>query len=174
MFYSGKMVSDQIDAALTNAVLEAKVKDGSLIVLGALAADTTYDANGLEYDLYEGAQPGEDDTEFVIVDYAGISEGEIGGNIYREGIKLYDLEVPAGTPTRVRRLHLHDKFWLSEDMFESAPTVGKFAVAKASSYKHDPKTSAQTGYCIKILLKKDLTAGMKTIRPQYLCEVISL
>lgn len=175
MLYSGKMVSDQIDAALTNAVCEAEILDGSLLVLGDLAADTTYSADGLEYDLYEGAAFAQGDTEVVLVDYAGIAEGAIAGNNYKMGVKLYDLRVPAGTPTRVRRPHLHDKFWLSDANFESDPTVGEYAVPAEGKYTHTPSAIAPaSGYGIKILIKEELTAGMKAHGDKYLCEVISL
>lgn len=181
VFKEGKMASNVLDSALTNALVvdgngdAVKAFDGSLVVLGELASDTTYDANGLEYDLYLATAPAAATDEVVIVDYAGISEGEIAGNTYKLGQKLYDLEVPAGMPTRVRRLHLHDKFWLGEDNFASAPTVGKYAVATASDMRHTPAASIAAGqYNIKILVKQDLTAGMASKGSLYLCEVVAL
>lgn len=175
MFYSGKMVSDQIDAALTNAVCSQSILDGSLLVLGNLVADTTYAASGdVQYDLYAGAAMAADDTEFVIVDYAGISEGQIMGNNYKMGRKLYDLNVPANVPTRVRRLYLHDKFWLGENNFNGTPTVGQFAIPEVGKYTHKPAASISSGYGIKILKEEDATVGMSLQGKKYLCEVVSL
>jgi hypothetical protein len=42
VMYSGKMISDQIDAYLTNGVAETDFHDGELVALGDLVADTTY------------------------------------------------------------------------------------------------------------------------------------
>lgn len=177
----GKMASNILDSALANAlVVDANgdtidAYDGSLVVLGNLAPDTTYDQNGLEYDLYLAKAPAAATDEVVIIDYAGISEGEIAGNNYKLGQKLYDLKVPAGTPTRVRRLHLHDKFWLGEDNFASAPVVGEFAVATAGAMTHTPAASLAAGqYNVKVLVKEDLTAGMASKGSIYLCEVVAL
>lgn len=176
LFFAGKMLSQDADSQVTNAVLESAVKDGSLVVLGDLADDTTYAATGdYEYDLYEAAAPVAATDEVAIIDLADRDGGEINENYYRMGIKLFNLERPAGEPARVRRLHKHDKFWLGADNFESAPTVGQYAEAKAGSFKHDPK-AAPTGdqYAIKILKEQDLTAGMESKGKMYLCEVVDL
>ena len=113
--------------------------------------------------------------EVAIVDYAGISGGDIYGNYYRLGNKLAGLEAPAGEIVRVRRLHLHDKFWLGEANFESTPTVGQYAEAKASSMLHEPKAALTGGqYGIKILKEQDLTMGMNSEGKMYLVEVVAL
>lgn len=175
--YSGKMVSDQIDAYLTNGVADADLKDGYLVTLGDLVEDTTYRATGdVQYDVYEATVPAAVTDEVGIIDYAGISEGEINGNTYKMGIKLYDLTVPAGTNFRVRRLNKHDKFWLGESNFgTTAPTVGEFATATANK---GTLTAAATkpvsGFAVKILAEKDLTTGMRSNGKQYLVEVVQL
>ena len=182
LFYSGLMVSDQIDAALAGALAldgsneEMPVKDGALLVLGDLVADTTYANSGdFEYNAYKAKAPAAVTDEVVIVDYAGISGGEIRDNYYKMGVKLYGLEAPKGEIVRVRRLHLHDKFWLGRDNFESAPTVGQFAELKANSMKHDPKAALTGGqYAVKILKEEDLTTGMEVNGKKYLVEVVAL
>lgn len=180
LFYSGLMVSDQIDAKLAGAVVldssdaEIAVKDGSVVALGDLVADTTYTATGdFQYNTYKAKAPAAVTDEVVIVDYAGISGGNIRDNYYKLGVKLYNGEAPAGEVVRVRRLAKHDKFWLGADNFESTPTVGKFAELKADSFKHDPKDTHTEGqYCVKILKEEDLTTGMESNGKKYLCEVI--
>lgn len=177
LFYAGKMLSMDADSQVTNGInASADIDDGSLVVLGNLAADTTYAASGdIEHDLYEAAAPAAATDEVVIVDLAGISGGEIGGNYYKMGVKLFDLKAPKGEPFRVRRLHKHDKFWLGAGNFTSAPTVGQYAEAKASEFRHEPKAAATGGqYAIKILKEEDLTTGMESNGKRYLCEVVEV
>lgn len=186
VFKTGLMASNQLDTMLASVIVrdandaEIEVKDGSLVVLGDLADDTTYSTfaaslPAVDYNTYYAAAPAAATDEVLIVDYAGISEGEIAGNYYREGIKLYDLVAPAGTIVRARRLALHDKFWLGADNFASAPTVGQFAAATANAFTHTPAaTLPAAGYAIKVLAAEDLTAGMATKGKIYLVEVVQL
>ena len=173
VFKHGKMMSDVVDSAITNAVFEEEVYDGSLVVLGDLATDADLGLD--EYDTYEATAPAAATDEVVIVDYAGISEGAIAGNQYKVGVKLHDLKVPVGTVTRVRRMYLHDKFWLGAGNFASAPTVGEYAKATASDYTHTPAaTLPASGYAVKVLVEKDLTVGMRSEGKIYLVEVVQL
>ena len=176
LFYAGKMLSQDADSQVVNAVLESAVKDGSLVVLGDLADDLTYKAAGdIEYDLYEAEAPKAVTDKVAILDYAGVDGGEINENYYKMGYKLFNLEIPANEPCRARLLHLHDRFWLGEDNFEAKPTVGQFAELKANSFKHDPKASHTAGqYGVKILKEQDLNAGMQLKGKMYLVEVIDL
>ena len=176
LFFAGKMLSQDADSQVTNAVLEAPVKDGSLVVLGELAEDITYrDEGDVEYDVYQAEAPAAADDEVAIVDYAGISGGDINDNYYKLGVKLFNLEAPAGELVRVRRLHKHDKFWLGESNFASKPTVGEFAVATAGSFLHTPASELpEAGYAIKVLREQDLTTGMESNGKMYLCEVVAL
>lgn len=174
VFKHGKMMSDVVDSALANAVLEEAIYDGSLVVLGDLADDSAY-TGMVEYDTYEAAAPAAATDEVVLVDYAGISEGTIGGNQYKVGVKLHNLQVPAGTVTRVRRPFLHDKFWLGAANFASAPTVGEYAIAEAGKFTHKPAASLpQSGYAVKVLVENDMTVGMHSEGKIYLVEVVQL
>lgn len=175
VFKEGKMASNVLDSSLTNAIAEVAMPDGALVVLGDLVADTTYIATGVEYDTYEAAAPAAATDEVAIIDYAGISEGPINDNVYKMGVKLYNLTVPAGQIARVRRLALHDKFWLGASNFESTPVVGKYATATAAKFTHTPaSTLPQSGYAIKVLVENDLTVGMKSEGKIYLVEVVQL
>lgn len=179
VFKTGKMISNVVDSYLANAVSDDPIIDGALVVLGDLAADTTYSASGVEYDTYEADAPKEVTDEVVICDYAGIEEYSESGynpnNTIKYGIKLYGLTVPAGTIYRVRRFALHDKFWLGDANFASAPVVGEFATATQNSVLHTPAQSIpQAGYTIKVLVENDLTTGMKSNGKIYLCEVVQL
>ncbi len=171
-FKSGKMASNVLDSMLANAKASEAIKDGSLIKLGDLVTDEVY--GDAEYDTYKAEKPAAGE-EVVIADYAGISEGAIAGNEYKLGVKLHDLMIPAGEIFRVRRLALHDKFWLGADNFDTVPTVGKYAAAEAGKYEHkiaDEKPAS--GYAIKIIAEKGMTVGMKANGNIFLCEVVSL
>ena len=174
VMYSGKMISDQIDAYLTNGVAEEDLYDGTLVALGDLVADTTYAEEGdVQYDVYEAVKATAEAAEVGIIDYAGISEGEIAGNEYKMGYKLYNLSIPAGTNFRVRRLNLHDKFWVGTDNFEGTPVVGEFAkVGAAGGFA--PVVTPETGLAVKVLVEKDLTTGMRSQGKIYLVEVVQL
>lgn len=176
----GKMISNKVDTYLANAKMvdsdgEIEVYNGSLVVLGDLLEDKTYEATGHEYDAYEASAPAAATDEVAIVDYAGINEVGDGHNSYYMGINLYDLKVPAGKLTRVRRLGLHDKFWLAAGNFDAAPTVGKFATAEANKFTHKAATALpESGYAVKILDSKAVVTGMKDEGLMYLVEVVQL
>ena len=180
VFKTGKMISNVVDSYLANAVSTVAVPDGAFVTLGELAVDDTYAANGKEYDTYVATAPAAaTGYEIVICDYAGIEEysesGYTPNNVIKYGIKLYGLTVPANTIYRVRRLALHDKFWLGAGNFASAPTVGQFAKATANAFTATPSASKpQNGFAIKILVEEDLTTGMKSDGKIYLCEVVQL
>ena len=174
VFKAGKMVSNVVDAALVNGVAMKPVIDGAIVVLGKLYADPDF-LEDYEYDVYEMTAPNEPTDEIAIVDYSGIQEGDISGNRYKIGDELYGLTVPTGTPTRVRRLVLHDKFWLGDGNFSVKPVVGEYATAKKGSNLHVPMASMpKNGYAVKILSEESLTAGMMSVGRKYLCEVIQL
>ena len=169
---SGKMASNVLDSMLANAKATEAIKDGSLVKLGDLVKDDVY--GDADYDTYKAEKPA-DGEEVVIADYAGISEGAIAGNEYKLGVKLHDLMIPAGAIFRVRRLALHDKFWLGQDNFDTIPTVGKFATAETGKYEH--KVAAEkpvAGYGVKIIAEKGMAAGMKADGKLFLCEVVHL
>ena len=169
---SGKMASNVLDSMLANAKAAEDIKDGSLVKLGDLVKDDVY--GDADYDTYTAEKPA-DGKEVVIADYAGISEGAIAGNEYKLGSKLHDLMIPAGTVFRVRRLALHDKFWLGQDNFEGAPAVGKFATAETGKYDHKVvEEEPVAGYGAKIIAEKGMTVGMKADGKLFLCEVVHL
>lgn len=179
LFFAGKMGSQQLDVLLANAYIvdgegEAiEAPDGGLVELKELHADDTYSATGLQYDVYDATMPGEENKDLALIDYAGISEGEIAGNEYKIGIKLYNLNVPAKTLTRVRRPMLHDKFWLGADNFDFDPAIGDLAGVKADQFKHTKLEEAE-GYTVKVLIERELTTGTRSQGKMFLVEVISL
>lgn len=155
----------------------APITDGALVVLGDLASNDAYNIgdvdDSVDYNVFLSKAPTADTDEVVIVDIAGVSNGDIAGNNYKMGIKLYGLTAPAGTAVRYRVPVKGDMFWLSDGCFTSTPTVNQFAIPTASSVKHTPSASNPgTGkYCVKILASKGFTAGSSNKGTMYLCQV---
>ena len=178
------MASDDVRTYLANAVVldgnnaEIEAPDGGLVDLVALRADTTYSNTGLQYDVYNAKAPTADYADLALIDYAGIQEGVIGGNAYRIGDKLYNLTVPAGRPTRVRRPALHDKFWLGSANFAAEPAIGDAYGINAGAFTHAKIAAADvashTGYMIRIRIARELTTGMRSQGNMYLAEVVQL
>ena len=174
VFRAGKMASNALDSLLANGKSDAPVIDGAIVSLGDLESDPDYGGD-CEYDTYEMRAPLAPTDEIALVDYAGIGEGNAMGNAYRLGSKLIGLEVPAGVPTRVRRLALHDKFWLGEGNFLSSPAVGGYAMAEKGSCLHKATDSLpKSGYAVRILAAEGMAVGMSSFGKRYLCEVVSL
>ena len=180
LFSKAIMASETVRPLLVSALFQANnanapVMDGAIIELGDLVTDTTYAASGdVYYNVYLATAPSAANAAIAIVDYAGISEGAIAGNVYKMGNKLFNLTVPAGTVTRARIPQVHDKFWLGADNFTATPAVGQFASTTANALTLTPNAAAQTGFNVKVLLEKGLTTGQKGNGNIYLCEVVAL
>ena len=192
-FAYGKMASSVIPTDLASVVIEGNVAnvvspiaayEGSFVTLGNPIADGTYsyvDANGatqnatVEYDAYTATAPAAATDEIAVLDPEVIeSLSDDAGNIYRYGVKLYNKKLPAGWFGRARRLALHDKFWLGDSNFVSAPTVGQFGTATLGDFRLTAATAAGANFAVKILASKDLTAGMGKVGTSYLCEVVGI
>lgn len=184
LFFAGKMGSQQLDVLLANAIVldgsndPVEAINGGLVDLGDLRADDTYSATGKQYDVYDAKAPTASYKDLAIIDYAGVSEGEIAGNEYKIGIKLYGLKVPAGQVTRVRRFMLHDKFWLGSANYAVEPAIGDHYGINAGYFTHAKVAAADvashTGYLVKVQIARELTTGMRDQGKQYLNEVVKL
>jgi hypothetical protein len=174
MFHTGKMASDQLDADISNAVLATDAPEGALLTLGDLAADTTYAADGKQYDVYNATAPAAITDDIVLLDLAKVSDGAIAGNDYRLGIKLFDRTLNAGEIGRVRRPALHDKFWIGEGNFAATPTVGHYGIPTAAAFTLTDSATQGDGFAVKILLSREFDAGMTANGNMYLCEVVGL
>lgn len=182
LFYAGKMGSQQLDVLLAGAVIldgdgdEIKVENGSLVELGDLRDDDTYSVTGKQYDVYDAKAPSAEPKDLAIVDYAGVPEGEINGNEWKLGIKLYMNPVPAGAITRVRRFMLHDKFWLGAANYATEPALGDHYGVKAGAFEHAKiaDMSQHKGYAVKVQIARELTTGMRNQGMMYLNEVVAL
>lgn len=179
-FRKGLMASEDVRTLLVTGAFygsdgkRAEVMDGAVVVVGDLE----------DHSIYEGVKdlntrkltaPAADTDSVAIVDYDGVSSGEIMGVMYRDGIKTYGLTCPKGEKVRVRKLWVGDSFWLDKSNFASEPTVGQYAVPTASDVTWTPAGSAETTKtCIKIEVKKNVTEGTVDTHEEYLCTVVNV
>ena len=104
-----------------------------------------------------------------IVDYVGVSKGEIMGVVYSEGVKTCGLPCPAGAHTRPK---VGDEFYLGEDNFESTPTAGQFAIAGSDGQWAPSAVAATDKLCVKVEFGKDKIIGVKNEGKKFYCTVI--
>nr|DAZ23790.1 MAG TPA: hypothetical protein [Caudoviricetes sp.] len=165
------MASEDVKSYLVSGVCKDKeLADGSLVEIGDLIDHEVYkglkDMNTREIKPYAGT------GRVGIVDYVGVSGGEIMNVWYSEGVKTCGLPVPAGKATRVRTLKLGDEFYLGEGNFGSAPTVGQFAVAGTDGMWAPAADAATDKLCVKIEFNKDKIIGVKNEGKKYFCTVV--
>ena len=151
------------------------ITDGELVVRGSLSEDVVFaglkDMNAYRV-FYPTAETVKMD-ELWIADCAGIPSGVIGGNVYRAGVRLIDLQVAAGECVRIRKLKAGDTFWLGEGNFESKPTVGQYAKLTANKGTLTPAAAVTEGQAnFKIADSKPLVMGTTAYSTEYLVEVL--
>ena len=183
VFRTAKMMSESVQSYVISCQYQednkdAQIADGSFVKLGELKDDKTYVAAGdKDYNVYLASKPTAVTDEVVVIDYPGVSEGDIAGNSYRLGVKLFDLTAPAGRPVRARRLALHDRFWLGEGNFNGTPTVGNICGLEANQVTlkdSGGKEITPNQLNVKIHLGKDFNYGQSADGKLYLCEVVGL
>lgn len=151
------------------------VSNGDIVVRGSLCDSDIYpgltDLNAYRV-FYPVAETAKVD-ELWVVDLAEIPSGTIGGNVYRIGTRLVDLEARAGECARIRKLKAGDTFWLGEGNFASKPTVGKYAKLTAGKGGLTPADSVTEGQAnFKIADSKPLVMGTTAYSTLYLVEVL--
>lgn len=128
------------------------------------------DLNARTIKAYDASEP-----IYGFVDYVGVNSSDVMGVQYRVGDKIAGIGVPAGEHTRVRMVELGDEFYLGDENFASAPTVGQFAAPTANDTKLTPAaTKAAAGLCIKIDDTKPLIMGQVNNGVLYRCRVVQL
>lgn len=164
---------------------EAAVEDGAFVSIcdpmthelyGGDIATTQF---GLELkDLNARMITGYCDKEPVygFVDYVGVNTADVMHVQYRVGDKVAGIGVPAGEHTRVRMVELGDEFYLGDENFASAPTVGQFAVVPAADQTTLTPAAAKpaSGFAIKIDDTKPLIMGQVNNGKLYRCRVVQL
>ena len=160
----------QVDGA------DAEIHDGAFVKLGNIAGDNTYASGGLNFNAYLSTTPSTVATDkVVVVDIANVSEGTIGGEVYKKGSKLYGLTVQSGHLARVRLMAEKDLFLLGDGNFASAPTAGEYAILTDGSTLLTPSSTVPgTGFTVKILEEQNFEPGQLSKGKQYACEVVQL
>ena len=152
---------------------QAAVEDGTLVVVGDVVDHSVF-TGMYDFDNRKVTLPEATTDRVAVVDYVGVSEGMIGGNLYREGIKTAGLTCPAGRPTRVRVLEVGDTFFTASGNFDTTPSKGKFAIPTANSGVWTVVNEASdTETCIKIEGSKPLTQGTVDADTLYFCTVVN-
>lgn len=152
------------------------ITDGEFVVRGSLADDATYEGEK-DYNVHKVFYPAAETVkmdELWVADCADIPSGVIGGNIYRMGVKLTDLQTEAGRTVRIRKLDPGvDCFWLGEGNFESKPTVGKYAKLTANKGTLTPADAITEGQAnFRIAASRPLVLGTTAYSTEYLVEAL--
>ena len=152
----------------------AEIHDGALVVIGDLDDSTVY-PSVKDFNVRKITKPTALTDKVAIVDISDVTNGQIAGVTYRDGIKGTDLVSPAGKQVRVRRLAIGDTFWLASGNFASAPTVGKYATVKPNSTLFDAATEITDGQStVKIEATSKLIEGAVNTDDKYFCTGVAL
>lgn len=161
-FQKNLMASEDVKSLLVTGVSSTLAfNDGDAVVIGGLADVADVNVRTLTYGT--GATG--------VVDYVGVSHGDIQGVTYRDGIKTIGLTAVAGEPVRVRIFKEADTFYLTTANFTGTPAVGKFATAAADGTWTIADTAPATGAYLKIETSKNLIMGTRNADVQYFCSV---
>lgn len=123
IFDMGLMACEDVQAFNKTIKCESNLHDGALVVAGASAEDAFY-TGATDWNVTIVGKPTKSDYKFgqlLIVDLAEVSAGNIGGNKYKIGAKLTDLELAAGDLGRARVVVPGDKFWVGDGNFATTP-----------------------------------------------------
>lgn len=149
----------------------AEVHDGAIVVVGGLEDHAVY--TGMkDLDTRKITAPTAVTDPVAIVDLVNVSEGQIMGELYREGIKTVGLVAPAGRVVRVRKLAVGDTFFLATGNFIGTPEVGAYAIPTANSTLltiDDEVTAGALALVLEVALP--LTEGTVNTDTKYLCRV---
>lgn len=174
-----KMTSEYDGSKLVSGVFYADdavaaVEDGTIVEIGDVVNHSVF-AGMKDFDNRKVTLPTANSTRLGVVDYVGVSEGMIAGNLYREGIKTAGLTCPAGRPTRVRVLEVGDTFFTASGNFDVSvvPEPGKYAAPTTGGLWLASAEAAESGLCIKIEGTKPLTQGTTDVDTLYFCTVVS-
>lgn len=101
------------------------------------------------------------------------------GNVYRVGELTYDNELEAGVSGRARDPYTIDKFWLGDENFVSAPTVGQYAILTVNSPLLTPVADLSValptgGFAVEVVEERTFNAGAEAVGVKYKCIVKQL
>lgn len=154
---------------------DAEVEDGALVSIKEIRDHDLYanvkDLNARNITAYDSSAP-----IYGVVDYVGVSHGDVMGVTYRVGNKIAGTFPVAGEGTRVRMLSLGDEFYLGDENFDADPAVGSFAIPENGKTTWKIQSSiATSGLCIELEDDRDLIMGQAYEGSKlYRCRVVKL
>jgi hypothetical protein len=116
------------------------------------------------------------DKGVYVVDIVKVTDGTIGGNVYREGAKTLSMTANAGEKVAMRLLNFNDQFLLGADNISGSPTAGQYAVLTAGSAVTLTGSAGipGTGLVVRLDQKQTISEGIDPNGVGYLCTVIQL
>ena len=175
LFSVSIMTSEDVQSYVISGKSNTALINGAFVVVGDYAEGTVYGEHDKALNVHTLTVPTALTDKVAVVDYDGVSQGVISGNVYKMGVKLYDLTAQANEVVRVRRLDLGDKFYLGDENFESEPTAGQYAKLTANKVTLTPAAAApETGFAVKIISVEALTTGTRENGKKIAVEVIAL
>ena len=179
LFWKNQMASEDVNSLLIsgrfyNEDAIAEIHDGAIVVIGDLEDHALY-AGVKDLNVRKITAPEASTDAVAIVDIVNVSEGEIKGVVYREGIKTTDMKQTAGVPVRVRVLKKFDSFNIGAGNVDGEPVVGEYLVPVAGSTLLAPSATKVEGTtCFKVEAKLPLTEGMIDTDSKYLCTAVAV
>jgi len=180
LFWKNQMASEDVNSLLVSGRYYdtdgkiAEIHDGAIVVIGDLENHAIYEGVK-DLNVRKITAPEASTDAIAIVDIANVSEGEIKGVVYREGIKTTDMTQEAGVPVRVRMLKKIDSFNIGAGNIEGTPVVGEYLIPQAGSTLLAPSATKVEGTtCFKVEAKLNLTEGVIDTDVKYLCTAVSV
>jgi len=155
----------------TNAV----AYPGYFVRATGLASNPTYGNKDLNKLTVE-APAAVTDKGIFVVDLVKVQDGSINNNTYRIGAQTIGLSAAAGEAVALRQIeHLNEQFLLGDGNFQSAPTVGQYAILTAADPDLSPSaTIPASGFTVAIDAQLTISQGVTGNVTAYLCRVVQL
>ena len=159
VFQKSLMASEDVKSYLGTGVSDTiAFNDGDAVIVGGLVSNDI-NKRALTYGAAANA----------VVDYVGVSQGDIQGVTYRVGTKIAGLSAQKSEPVRYRILIDGDTFYLATGNFGAAPAVGKFATASTDGTWAVVDVKPASGLYISIDSSKNLVMGSRNADMIYFC-----
>lgn len=181
MFEKSLMASEDVQSLLYSGIFyvddaEAECHNGAIVARGDMLEDIY---GNPDPNLYKIAAPEAATDEVGVVDFVGVSNGDIMGENYREGIKTYGLSAEAGRAVRVRKLMKGDTGYFSaENIVGGTANDGDFVVATAGSTLLTAKASLtnddKKGTYGVVRFAKPIVEGTVETGTKYFVEFINV
>lgn len=176
VFQKNLMASEDVKAYLGSGVSTTiAFNDGDAVKVGDLASTSDVNVRTLTY--------GGADCD-AIVDYVGVSHGQIQGVTYKEGVKTAGLSAEVGELVRYRKPVVGDSFWLAKGNTVGTVVVGTSYLSPTVTDSGAGTTAdgtwtvaaspAATSMSLKVEASKNLITGTRNADVLYFCTVVKV